>query len=204
AGKLAWSRQDIAFFSIPGLGASPILYKDLLIMPFDGNDEKDPKRGFKQAWEGAFVAAFDKQTGKDRWRGRRGLSRQGHVTPMVIDVGGKPLLISAGGDVVQAFNPDTGELIWTVKSQGEGVVPSIVFGQGLVYTASGYERPAILWRDCARRHSLSRADRFSSARRESSIVWPTKSACRNRRLRPPVSRLLSGQGELQSTPALRR
>jgi outer membrane protein assembly factor BamB len=142
-GKIAWSRQDIAFFSIHGLGASPILHKDMLIMPFDGNDEKDSKRGFKQAWEGAFVAAFDKQTGKDRWRGRRGLSRQGHVTPMVIDVGGKPLLISAGGDVVQAFNADTGELIWTVKSQGEGVVPSIVYGQGLVYTASGYEAPAM-------------------------------------------------------------
>ncbi len=111
-------------------------------MPFDGNDEKDPKLGFKQAWNGAFVAAFDKQTGKDRCA-RRGLSRQGHVTPMVIEVAGKSLLISAGGDVVQAFNADTGDLVWTVKSKGEGVVPSIVHGQGLVFTASGYEAPTM-------------------------------------------------------------
>ena len=62
---------------------------------------------------------------------------------MVIDVAGKPLLISAGGDVVQAFNADTGDLVWTVKSQGEGVVPSIVHGQGLVFTASGYEVPTM-------------------------------------------------------------
>jgi outer membrane protein assembly factor BamB len=115
----------------------------MLIMPFDGNDEKEPQRGFKMAWDGGFVAAFDKQTGKDRWRTGRGLSRQGHVTPMVIDVAGKPLLISAGGDVVQAFNADTGDLIWTVKSQGEGVVPSIVYGKGLVFTASGFEAPTM-------------------------------------------------------------
>ena len=68
---------------------------------------------------------------------------QGHVTPMVIEVAGKSLLISAGGDVVQAFNADTGDLVWTVKSKGEGVVPSIVHGQGLVFTASGYEAPTM-------------------------------------------------------------
>ena len=62
---------------------------------------------------------------------------------MVIDVAGRPMLVSAAGNVVQGFDLDKGELLWTVKSQGEGVVPSIVYGNGLVYTCSGYEVPTI-------------------------------------------------------------
>jgi outer membrane protein assembly factor BamB len=44
---------------------------------------------------------------------------------------------------VQGFDPDSGERIWTVRSLGEGVVPSIVSGNGLVFTSSGYGAPAI-------------------------------------------------------------
>jgi outer membrane protein assembly factor BamB len=142
-GNTLWKHEDPAFSSMHGLGASPILYKNVLIMPCDGNDPADRMRGFKQPWEGAFVVALDIKTGQEKWRARRGLSRQAHVTPKVIDVAGRPLLVSAGGDVVQGFDPDKGELLWTVKSQGEGVVPSIVYADGLVYTCSGYEAPTI-------------------------------------------------------------
>jgi outer membrane protein assembly factor BamB len=53
-------------------------------------------------------------------------------------VNGKPMLVSGAGDVIQGFTLDKGERIWTVFSQGEGVVPSIVPGDGLVYAASGF------------------------------------------------------------------
>ncbi len=139
-GNVLWTHEDPAFASFHGLGASPILYRDLLIMPCDGNDPKNlVQYGYKQAWPGAFVAAFDIATGEEKWRAKRGLSRQGHVTPKVIEVDGRPMLVSAGGDVVQGFDLEKGDLIWTVKSKGEGVVPSIVYGNGLVYTASGFD-----------------------------------------------------------------
>jgi hypothetical protein len=143
-GNIAWDWHDKQFVSKHGLAVSPILYRDKLIMPFDGNGPADPVNiGFRTAWDGAFVVALDKHNGQEKWRATRGLSRQAHVTPMVIEVNGRPQLVSAAGDVVQGFDPDTGQRLWTARSQGEGVVPSIVYGQGLVFTSSGYGSPTI-------------------------------------------------------------
>ena len=144
-GNVAWTWRDDRFVSKHGLAASPILYRDKLIMPFDGNGPADINNiGYRTAWDGAFITALDKRTGKEKWRAKRGLSRQAHVTPMVTLVSGKPQLISGAGDVVQGFDPDSGERLWTVPSPGEGVVPSIVLGpEGLIFTSSGYGSPAI-------------------------------------------------------------
>lgn len=143
-GTVAWSWRDEKFISKHGLAASPILYQDTLIMPFDGNGAADVNNiGYAIAWDGAFIVALNRQTGKEKWRAKRGLSRQAHVTPMIIDVSGKPQLISGAGDVVQGFDPGSGELLWTALSSGEGVVPSIVHGPDLVFTSSGYGSPAI-------------------------------------------------------------
>lgn len=144
AGELVWENHDVSFFSQHGLGASPILCDDLLIMPFDGSsDGDDEKIGFKIPWDGAIIMALDKKTGDVRWRGSRGKSRLAHVTPNVIQSNGTTQLISAAGDAIQGHDLATGELVWTVYSQGEGVTPSIVIGDGLVYTCSGFEAPTI-------------------------------------------------------------
>jgi outer membrane protein assembly factor BamB len=45
--------------------------------------------------------------------------------------------------VVQGFDLASGERLWTARSQGEGVVPSVVVGDGMVYTSSGFEEPTI-------------------------------------------------------------
>ncbi len=143
-GNVAWNWRDSQFVSKHGLAASPILYRDLLIMPFDGNGPADVDNiGYRTAWDGAFLVALDKRTGQEKWRAARGLSRQAHVTPIVIQVDGQTQVISSAGDVVQAFDPDSGRRIWTSQSPGEGVVPSPVSGQGLVFTSSGYGAPTI-------------------------------------------------------------
>lgn len=144
AGKVVWSWRDSQFISKHGLAASPILHRDLLIMPFDGNGPADVNNiGFRIAWDGAFIIALDKRTGREKWRAKRGLSRQAHVTPLIIEVNGRPQLVSGAGDVVQGFDPETGAQIWTARSVGEGVVPSLIFGQGLVFSSSGYGAPTI-------------------------------------------------------------
>jgi outer membrane protein assembly factor BamB len=113
-------------------------------MPLDGNGPADPVNiGFRTAWDGAFVVALDSHTGQEKWRAKRGLSRQAHVTPMVIEVKGRPQLVSGAGDVLQGFDPDSGQRLWTVRNPGEGVVPSIVYGQGLAFTSSGYGAPTL-------------------------------------------------------------
>jgi outer membrane protein assembly factor BamB len=143
-GEVAWINREHKHFSKHGLGCSPRIYRDLLIMAFDGSSDGDePKLGWKIPWDRAAIVALDRKTGKVRWRASRGLSRIAHVTPTVLQVAGRDQLVSGAGDVVQGFDLSSGERIWSVYSQGEGVVPSIVTGGGLVFSSSGFEKSTI-------------------------------------------------------------
>ena len=141
---VVWTNRDFEYYSEHGLAVSPILYKELLILAFDGSSSgPDKKVGWQKPWDQAVVLALDKSTKKVRWEGRRGLSRIAHVTPQILSENGKDQLVSSAGDVVQSFDLKTGRRIWTVSSPGEGVVPSIVIGDGLIFTTSGFGDPAI-------------------------------------------------------------
>ncbi|MBA7626388.1 Outer membrane protein assembly factor BamB [subsurface metagenome] len=143
-GNVVWTNPDFEYYSEHGLAVSPILYKDLLIVPFDGSSPgPDKKVGWQKPWDKAVILALDKNTGKVRWRGRRGSSRIAHITPQILSEGGRDQLISSAGDVVQGFDLTTGERIWTVSNPGEGVVPSLVIGDGLIFATSGFGQPTI-------------------------------------------------------------
>ncbi len=138
-GNVIWSHSEFEYYSEHGLGVSPILYRDLLIVPFDGSSSgPDRKLGWQKPWDQAVILALDKNTGEVQWRGRRGSSRIAHITPQVLSENGRDQLVSSAGDAVQGFNLKTGERIWTVSSPGEGVVPSVVIGDGLIFTTSGF------------------------------------------------------------------
>ena len=141
AGKLVWKNTDVEFFSLHGLGASPVLVQNQLVMPFDGSSRTENRLGWKIPWDKAVVLALDTSSGKVRWKGTRGESRVGHVTPILVD--DERQIVTAGGDRVQGFDVKTGERVWSIYSQGEGVTPSPVIGDGLVYTSSGFEEPTI-------------------------------------------------------------
>jgi len=153
-GDVVWTNRDVKFYSRHGLGASPIVYDGLLIMAYDGsnrvttpgqypNNTPEEKLGWQIPWDGAFIIALDAKTGRRVWTGKRGLSRIAHVTPNIVREGGTTQLVSCAGDAIQGFDPKTGERIWTVYSQGEGVVPSFAWGDGLVFTASGFEKTTL-------------------------------------------------------------
>jgi outer membrane protein assembly factor BamB len=143
-GSIAWTNRDFPYYSQHGIAASLRLYGDLLILPFDPSSRgEDKKVGWQKPWDESFVLALDKRTGEVRWKGDRGLSRIGHVTPNLVREGEREVLVSGAGDVVQGFDLASGERLWTVHSQGEGVVPSVVVGDGMVYTSSGFEEPTI-------------------------------------------------------------
>jgi outer membrane protein assembly factor BamB len=143
-GNTVWANRDFKFYSQHGLGASPLLYEDLLIMPLDGSSEGEDKTvGWKSAWDKAVLLALDKNTGKVAWQGKRGMSRIAHVTPNLLVGKSGAQLISGAGDVIQGFDPKTGQRNWTIFSQGEGVVPSIVLGDSWAYSVSGFEKPTI-------------------------------------------------------------
>jgi outer membrane protein assembly factor BamB len=136
-GNVKWTNQELHYYSHHGLGTSPILYNDLLITAINPSNQEDPVRlGWQLPWDQSYLLALDKTTGKERWRGKRVLSRIGHSTPVVLNVNGKDQIISPAGDVVQGFDPANGELIWTVQNFGEPAVPTIAIGDGLVFMSS--------------------------------------------------------------------
>ena len=153
-GSLVWANREVQFYSRHGLGASPLLHDGLLIMPYDGSNpigtpgnypqvSDEERLGWQIPWDKAFIAALDAKTGKRVWTGKRGLSRIAHVSPIIVPMDDEPLLISGAGDRLQGFNPKTGELLWSIYAQGEGVTPSPVVGAGMVFASSGFEKTTL-------------------------------------------------------------
>jgi outer membrane protein assembly factor BamB len=165
-GTVAWTNRDHPFHGVHGCGASPLLYQDMLIFPF-GTTSPGPghKVGHTVPWDESYILALDKTCGKERWRAGRGPSRVAHVTPQVITSYGGDQLISAAGDAVQGTDPLTGKLFWTLTYSGEGVVPSVVVGGGLVFVASGFGAPAL--------HAVRPGGRDGSP---AAVVWEVRKA----------------------------
>ena len=132
SGEVVWKTR-LPYESQHGNGASPIVYGDLLIVTCDGSDA-------------AFVVAFDKRTGKVRWRTwRRQPWDQAYSTPLVIRVGERDELVSVGAYRAVAYDPSTGKEIWRVSyADGFSNVPRPVFGHGLVFIATGFQEPSLL------------------------------------------------------------
>ena len=139
AGDIVWTNRDHKFYGQHGLATSPILFRDLLIMARDGSsDGPDKKLGWQTPWDQARILALDAKTGKERWQGKRGLSRIAHAVPAIWEHEGQAEVVSEAGDVVQGFDAQTGERLWSNEVIGEGKVPSTVLGDGLVFTAGGW------------------------------------------------------------------
>jgi hypothetical protein len=141
-GDVAWVNRDFPYYSQHGLGNSPVLYKDTVIMPFDGSSEGPDKAvGWQKPWDKAVIVALDKATGKLKWKASRGQSRIAHATPLIVNHDGKDVLVSPAGDVIQGFDPVAGTLLWTVRTGGEGLVPSASIADGLTFCTTGFENP---------------------------------------------------------------
>ena len=133
SGEILWTTH-LRYESQHGNGGSPTLYRDLLIINCDGNGGD------------AYVVALDTATGKPRWKtARRRPADQAYSTPLVITVGQQDQLVSVGAYRAAAYDPLTGQEIWRV-SYGDGFsnVPRPVFGQGLVFIATGFQTPALM------------------------------------------------------------
>ena len=139
SGKVLWTRRDLNCDHHEGPGSSPMLWGDLLIFNVDGRDVQ-------------YVVALDKATGKTAWKTNRSIdygpypenTRKAFSTPIVIESGGRVQLVSAGAKAMMGYDPASGEELWKVRYNGWSVTPRPVFGQGLVFVITDYERPE-LW-----------------------------------------------------------
>lgn len=140
SGEVLWKNDELKIYHEVGPGSSPIVWKHLLIVNFDGYDEQ-------------FVAAFDKMSGKVVWKTKRsgkqpkrGTEKKSHSTPVIVEDGARTQLISPGSDWVYSYDPATGKELWYASygSLGFEIIPRPVVGHGMVFITTGYRSARVL------------------------------------------------------------
>ena len=138
-GKILWSRRDLTCDHHEGPGSSVMLHQDLLCFNVDGRDVQ-------------YVIALDKSNGKTVWKTNRSIDytpfptncRKAFCTPIILEAGGRLQLFSPGAKAMISYDPRSGEELWKVQYDGWSMVPRPVFGHGLVFVITDYEKPE-LW-----------------------------------------------------------
>lgn len=128
-GEKVWERTDLQCEHIQGPGSSLFIYHDKLIVHLEGTDVQH-------------ILALDKRTGETIWMAERPadiyakmpeIGRKAYITPIVVNVKGRDLLISNGSGVCIAYDPDTGKEVWRVIQGEDSTISMPVEGDGLVF-----------------------------------------------------------------------
>jgi outer membrane protein assembly factor BamB len=136
-GKTVWKREDLKCDHVQGPASSPIIYKDLVILHFEGVDIQ-------------YLVALNKKSGKTVWKsvrpqeyytGQPAIARKAYVTPIIVKVQGKDMLISNGAEVCIAYDPMTGEEIWRIPYVSDTTISMPMFSNGLVIFTTGLMDP---------------------------------------------------------------
>ena len=94
--------------------------------------------------EGSHVVAFDKDTGKEIWKAGT-QKEQGYSPPVIIEAAGKRQLVVTGPEAVRAYDPETGEQLWTTRydaSSGSVIMTPVKSGDFLY--VGGYSGKSLL------------------------------------------------------------
>jgi hypothetical protein len=136
--KIVWT-QRLPHDEGVGAGSSPVLDRQLLIIPCDGMDEQ-------------YVVGLDAADGHLVWRtdrpemaGRDGDFHKAFSTPLVIEHRGQRQALIMGAQWLVSYDPATGRELWRLRyGNGFSNAPRPVYGHGLVYVCTGFLRPQLL------------------------------------------------------------
>ena len=129
SGETLWTRSDLQCEHIQGPGSSLMIHKNKLIVHLEGTDVQQ-------------ILALDKTTGEILWMAERPadlyeqmvpIGKKAYTTPILIQAGGRELLISNGSRVCNAFDPDTGKEVWRIIQGDDSTIAMPVEGAGLIY-----------------------------------------------------------------------
>lgn len=133
-GSIVWKNADFKCKFVQGPASSPVIYKNLIILHFEGVDER-------------YVIALNKSDGKLIWRTDRpvepyeplpAIGRKAYITPIIINVKGRDMLISNGSAVCMAYEPMTGKEIWRVVGGAESTISMPFIENGVLYWYTGF------------------------------------------------------------------
>ncbi len=136
SGSVLWKRDLAKEFgaSVPGRGysASPIAYKNTVILPVGGDDTK-----------GQSIVAFSQSDGKVAWKNHD--FQITHASPILIKLAGKTHLVVFMGAQVAGLNPDNGDLIWSHPHKtmyGANLSTPLWNGDDLIFCSAAYDSGA--------------------------------------------------------------
>jgi outer membrane protein assembly factor BamB len=102
-GRERWRLPLGPFNNLYGMGASPVLVADLVVLPCDQNT-------------GSFIVAVGQRDGRVRWRTPRPEAHSGHSTPILYTpAGGATQIIVPGSFLLTAYAVASGEKLWWVR-----------------------------------------------------------------------------------------
>ncbi len=178
SGNQKWNRNLGPWKSEHGAGASPIVYKDKIILANDMDGKSK-------------LIALDSSSGKTVWETPRPAYRASYGAPFIWETpAGEPELVIVSTTEFAGYNPETGERNWNWTWQKPGkkalrVVGSPVFFDGCVYGYSGSGGGS--------RFTVAIQVYDDGKEPQPKLLWSTK------RLFPYVPSLLSYKGNLYTT-----
>jgi len=126
-GNLLWyrslGRDYPALGNNVGMAASPVLCKDVLILPMVNPGD-------------SFVAGLDKYSGRNLWKSERPRDLN-WVTPLVVNENGMSEVLFQSARGLTACDPETGRVRWSFTAQKLSEVPSPVQANGLLLVGAG-------------------------------------------------------------------
>lgn len=144
SGEVLWTNREHQIMHENGPGSSPVLFENELIFHCDGSDKQ-------------YITALDKNTGKTMWTTKRtGEMRsdpqlkKAYGTPLIVELGGKPVLISPASDWLYGYDPATGKELWKMNYGvlGFSIVPRPVTAHGMVYFCTSFMQSELLAVKC--------------------------------------------------------
>ncbi len=131
-GKLKWEKdlgrqQTRNGF---GEGSSPALFGNTIVVNWDHEGDD-------------FIAAFDKESGRELWRQPRD-EHTSWATPIVVEHEGRAQVVTAATDKIRSYDLASGELVWQCAGLTTNSIPSPVAAGDTVYATSGFKGSALL------------------------------------------------------------
>jgi len=128
-GDILWQKKIDDYTIHQGYGASPALYKSLVIVTADNKS-------------GGAVAGLDRKTGDIVWKRDRP-KWPNYASPVIYHLYGKDQLILTGCELVTSLDPMTGKEIWERPGATQECVTSTVTDGVHVYSSGGYPKDHI-------------------------------------------------------------
>ncbi|MCC6492787.1 MAG: PQQ-binding-like beta-propeller repeat protein [Pirellulales bacterium] len=152
AGNIAWQQVIGRYRHANGLGASPVLFDELVIVASDNPAEPQ-------------LVGLRRADGQVAWRTGRPAS-DNSATPIVATVAGRPQLIINGAFGLDSHDPATGHQLWHVTHQTEVAACTAACGERVVVASGNVPEACML---------AVRADGAGDVT-ASHLLWKTRQA----------------------------